>query len=170
MTLRVRLEPITPRRQLNLNVFEQEWLAVCEREIEIHERAFRRMTNRFRTRRTKPTYRRESFTSKRGGLFGVGGRKGVGSILHIHGDIFRYLDLGTDVKRVILSRNYRPGTRPGVVGYSGRRGRVLRASRNISGRGIRARNFRQTVVNRRRRPFVNSVRTATRRAARRVWQ
>ncbi len=82
---------------------------------------------------------------------------------------WNWLDQGTNVRRALMSRNWKSKTRPNYFGSGAGRGRVVFISKRINRPGIKARNWSGLLTKRRRKPFTNRMIKAMRRGAQRVF-
>ena len=61
-------------------------------------------------------------------------------------DIYRFVTRGTSKRHALMSPNFSPKTRKGVIGSSAGRGGVIRVSKNLQLPGIESRDFEQAIT------------------------
>lgn len=78
--------------------------------------------------------------------------------------IYGFVSGGTRVRRALMSHDYDPKTKPGVLDSFPGRGRVVYISRKLSLPGIEARRFPKLVEKKHARPYRRDIEGAIRRA------
>jgi len=84
--------------------------------------------------------------------------------------IYWFVHESISVMRGVLSSDWSPKTQPGVLGSGAGSGRLLYASKNISKPPYEAREFTDTIIEVRQKPFEERMRKATRVGARAATQ
>lgn len=81
-------------------------------------------------------------------------------------EIYGYVSGGTRVRRALMSPDYDPKTKPGVLDSFPGRGHVVYVSRDLSLPGIEARNFPKLVEKKQGKAYRREIERAIKRAAR----
>lgn len=81
--------------------------------------------------------------------------------------VYGFVSGGTRVRRALMSPDYDPKTKPGVLDSFPGRGRVVYISRNLSLPGIEARRFPELVEKKHAKPYRRDIEGAIRRAVKR---
>jgi len=81
-------------------------------------------------------------------------------------EIYGYVSGGTRVRRALMSPDYDPKTKPGVLDSFPGRGHMVYVSRNLSLPGIEARNFPKLVEKKHGKAYRREIERAIKRAAR----
>ena len=88
-------------------------------------------------------------------------------VIYTTNRIYGFVSGGTRVRRALMSPDYDPKTKPGVLDSFPGRGHVVYISRNLSLPGIEARQFPKLVEKEHRRAYRNGIEQAIRRAVKR---
>jgi len=88
------------------------------------------------------------------------------AIAYTTDEIYGYVSGGTRVRRALMSQDYDPKTKPGVLDSFPGRGHVVFVSRDLNLPGIEARNFPKLVEKKHGKAYRREVERAIKRAAR----
>lgn len=143
MAVRMRLDPIIPQEVARgqLQMVRRVEKAVKE-ETEIAERMFGKTYSNWKNE-DKPRWQ-----------FKFRSIEDVEGIIFTRSTPYVFVSGGTSVRKRIMTPDYVPKTRPGVLGS--RRGKGSVAGKGLA-RGIVARNFQGTIAERRQVPFTTKI-------------